>query len=119
MVRAGSLLTTSWASRLRRRLAGSERQISESVDGLDPQHRAVRRRAARAQLRRDVQIAVRTLLHVADANAELTQQRLSAFGLRRAVAFGPGGVNATRWTFCPFNAPTNMLPFQPGNLSPV
>ena len=81
-------------------LARCERQISESVDGLDPQHRAVRSRAARAQLRREVQIAVRALLHVADADAELIdaarafETYLTAETLALSVAYDGTGADA-------------------------
>ena len=50
-------------------------------DRLEPEHGAVRRVASRPELGRDVEIAVRALLHITDADVELPEERFASLGL--------------------------------------
>ena len=69
----------------RRRLMQTQPPSPELLRRLQPQHHPVGGVAAKAAFRRDVDVAVRALLHIADADVERREQRLTPLGLRRLI----------------------------------
>src|SRR5688500_13230993 len=82
-------IRTRAASRIAERASTRRNIVYLSVGlarGLEPQHGTVRLTAAVRRLGRQIQIAVRPLLHVADAHAELGEHRLPLLGLSAGAA---------------------------------